>query len=124
MAAGRGRGFIAPMTHSPRNPKDLALAPVAVGIDKNVQRLRSKDTESGIEFELQLELDRPSFDNTRDERAARVLALAVRDVDMLGWSAAITEDGSGVRLTGGSVSLDISLGAVTQRFIDRMPVAV
>jgi hypothetical protein len=110
------------MTHSPKNAKDLALAPVAVGIDLNLQRLRSKDTESGVEFELQLELDRPSFDNTRDERAARVLALALRDVDMLGWSASITEDGSAVRLTGGSVTLDIALGAITQQFIDRMPV--
>lgn len=111
------------MTYSPKNPKDLVLAPVAAGIDRNLQRLRSKDTEFDVEFELQLELDRPSFDDTRDERAARVLALALRDVDMHGWSAAITEDGSAVRLTGGSVSLDISLGALTQQFIDRMPVA-
>jgi hypothetical protein len=111
------------VTHSPKTPKDLALAPVAVGIDLNLQRLRAKETQEGIEFELQLELDRPAFADTREERADRVLRVALRDVDMHGWAAAMTPDGSAVRITGGSVSLDVSVGAAAQRFIDVAPVA-
>ena len=40
----------------PRVPKDLALAPIAAGIDLNLQRLRDKEP-SEIGFELALELD-------------------------------------------------------------------
>jgi hypothetical protein len=108
---------------SPKTPKDLALAPVAAAIDANLQRLRTKSTATDIDFELQLELDRPSFEDTRDERAARVLAVALRDVDLFGWAAQITGDGSAVRLSGGSVSLDIAVGAAAQRFIEPAAVA-
>jgi hypothetical protein len=109
------------VTHTPKTPKDLALAPVAVGIDANLQRLRTR-SQDGIEFELQLELDRPPFDDTRAERADRVLRLALRGVDLHGWEAELTPDGSAVRITGGSVSLDIAVGAGATRFIDAAPV--
>jgi len=108
---------------SPKTPKDLALAPVAVAIDMNLRRLRSQTTLDGVEYELQLELDRPPYHDTREERAARVLDVALRDVDMFGWDAEMTPDGSAVRLTGGSVTLDISVGATVQRFIEGAPVA-
>ncbi len=39
------------MTIHPKTPTDLTLAPVAVGIDMNLQRLRDKSVE-GIEAEL------------------------------------------------------------------------
>ena len=111
------------MPLTPKSPKDLALAPVAAQIDQNLQRLREMPDDAGIDFELALELDKPEFEHTRDERAARVLAVALRGVDTHGWHAEITEDGSAVRLTGGSVSLDIALGAAVQHYI-QTPVAV
>lgn len=108
---------------TPKTPKDLALAPVAVAIDVNLRRLREQRSAERLEFELQLELNRPPATDSRDERAARVLAVALRDVELHGWSAAITDDGAAVRLSGGSVSLDISLGARAQHFIEAVPVA-
>jgi hypothetical protein len=101
----------------PKVPKDVALAPVAVGVDLNLQRLRSKPADE-IERELQLELDRAPVADNRGERAERVLALALREVDLHGWSAVITDDYAAVSLRGGSVSLDISLGAAVLHFIE------
>jgi len=101
----------------PKTAKDLALAPVAAGIDANLERLRDRGDKAHIEYELTLELNEPASTDDRDERAARVLALALRDIDLHGWDAAVTDDGSAIKLSGGSVSLQIALGAATQRFV-------
>jgi hypothetical protein len=107
------------MTH-PKNVKDLALAPVAAEIDHNLQRLRGKSPEE-IRYELELELDEPAKVDSRDSRAELVLALAVRNADLHGWTVTITDDASAVRLTGGSVSLDIALGAGATAFVGATP---
>jgi hypothetical protein len=109
------------MTH-PKNVRDLALAPVAAEVDHNLQRLRGKSGDE-IRYELELELDEPAKVNSRDTRAELVLALAVRGVDLRGWSAEITVDASAVRLSGGSVSLDIALGTSVTAFVGRLGVA-
>jgi hypothetical protein len=109
------------MTH-PKNVRDLALAPVAAEIDHNLQRLRGKSGDE-IRYELELELDEPAKVDSRDARAELVLALAVRGVDLRGWSTAITEDGSAVRLSGGSVSLDVALGTTVTAFVGQLAVA-
>jgi hypothetical protein len=105
------------MSLHPKTPKDLALAPVAAAIDANLERLRERPDDAQIEYELTLELNEPAEVDDRDERAARVLAVALRDVDLHGWDANVTDDGSAIRLSGGSVSLDIALGAAVQRFV-------
>jgi hypothetical protein len=110
------------MSLHPKTPKDLALAPVAAAIDANLERLRARQDDTTIEYELTLELNEPAETDDRDERAARVLAVALRDVDLHGWDAEVTDDGSAIRLSGGSVSLQIALGASVQRFVG--PVAV
>jgi hypothetical protein len=104
------------MSPLPHEAKDLALAPVAVEIDLKLQRLRAKSPKE-IQLELETELDRP-IPGDRDERAQRVLELALRYVNTRGWAAVITDDNSAVRLTGGTVSLDISVGAAVMRFIE------
>ena len=96
------------MTLHPRAGKDLVLAPVAAQIDLNLQRVRDCSHDE-IDHELLLELDRPAADDSPAERAARVLALAVRNVDLHGWKAEITDDAARLRLSGGSVSLDLGL---------------
>ena len=102
------------MTVHPKNHKDLLLAPVAVEIDLNLQRMRDCLPRE-VEAELELELDRPAMSREREERAELVLRQALRNVDMHGWSAAITDDGCRLRLQGGSVSLDLGLsGGITQ----------
>lgn len=105
------------MTLRPRVPTDLALAPVAAGIDLNLQRLRDK-AQHELVAEIGLELNDWVPGATREERAQQVLTVALRDVDLHGWAAEISEDGSRVHLSGGSVSLDIGLSAEILRYIE------
>ena len=106
------------MSLPPKVPRDLALAPVAAEVDLNLQRLRDIAPEE-IQAQLDLELDRPEMRHTRDERAARVLHVALRNVNMHHWSAEITPDGARLRLAGGSVTLDLGLSATLLRYIER-----
>jgi hypothetical protein len=103
------------MTIAPKESKDLALAPVAAAIDLNLQRLRGKSPQE-IDFELTLELNQPGG-GTVEERRVRVLQVALRDVDLHRWTAAITDDDSSLRLSGGSVSIDLGLGAPARAYI-------
>ena len=105
------------MTLRPRTPIDLTLAPVAAQLDMNLARLRDCPPEE-IDFQVALELDRPERTGTAQERADRVLAVAVRNVELHGWKPTITEDHCRLRLSGGSVTLDLGLSGVLMRYID------
>ncbi|HEY2650468.1 MAG TPA: hypothetical protein VGI50_01015 [Solirubrobacteraceae bacterium] len=104
------------MTIHPKQQKDLMLAPVAAEIDRNLQRMRDISARD-VEAELELELDRPAMSLDRDERAELVLRQALRDVELHGWTAAITDDGCRVHLDGGSVSIDLGLSAGISAYI-------
>jgi hypothetical protein len=104
------------MTVHPKNQKDLMLAPVAVEIDRNLQRLRV-DSPYDVLAELELELDRPAMRAERDERADLVLRQALREVDLHGWTATLSNDVSRVHLDGGSVSLDLGLSPAITTYI-------
>ena len=106
------------MALHPKVPKDIALAPVAAEIDLNLQRLRDKGLKE-LDSELQLELNGPPTPNTRDNRAAQVLRVAFRDVDPHGWEGSITDDACRLHLAGGSVTLDLGLGASVMQYIER-----
>ena len=99
-------------TPRPQAPRDLLLAPVAVAIDRNLEHLRALTGE-----EIALEFDYPGGHRTREDRAGYVLQAALRDVDTHHWSAEITADGARLRLTGGSVSLDLGLSRVLIAYI-------
>jgi hypothetical protein len=105
------------MTIHPKKQKDLLLAPVAVEIDQNLQRMRDR-SPTEVEAELELELDRPAMCGERDERVELVLRQALRNVDLHGWSAAITSDGSRLHLEGGSVSIDLGLSSGITGYIE------
>ena len=106
------------MTVHPKNQKDLMLAPVAVEIDRNLQRLRGASPYEVL-AELELELDRPAMCAEPSERAELVLRQALRDVDLHGWTATLTDDASRVHLDGGSVSIDLGLSpAITSYIIE------
>ncbi len=105
------------MTIHPKNQKDLLLAPVAVEIDLNLQRMRDRSALQ-VEAELELELDRPAMCAERGERAELILRQALRNVDLHGWSAAVTADASRIHLEGGSVSLDLGLSSGITRYIE------
>ncbi len=105
------------MTVRPRTPIDLALAPVAVEIDMNLAQLRDLPFDE-IGYRLDLALDRPESSGSVDERCERMIASAVRNVDLHGWEPCITADHARLRLSGGSASLDIGLSAEVTRYID------
>ena len=104
------------MTIHPKSHRDLMLAPVAAEIDLNLQRLRDRSLE-GVEAELELELDKPAMNIDREERAELVLRQALRDVELHGWIATISDDGCRIHLGGGSVSLDLGLSATITSYI-------
>jgi hypothetical protein len=100
----------------PKDPADFALAPVAVHIDQNLARIRDMTkTQIGDDLVLQLN-DLPDGDDP-DERAERVRAVALRLVDMHGWEAEITHDYARLRLTGGSVPVELGLSATIHDYI-------
>jgi hypothetical protein len=101
----------------PKQPKDLALAPVAASIDLNLQRLRDH-SPSQVEAVLELELDRPAKSVAREERAALILRQALRNVDLHGWTVEISDDSCRLHLQGGSVSIDLALGAGVTAYIE------
>jgi hypothetical protein len=104
------------MTIAPKEPKDLALAPVAAAIDMNLQRLRDKTPEE-IEYQLILETNEPAMAHSEDQRIERVMRIALHEVEMHHWTAAITDDHARLRLAGGSVSIDLGLSASLLRYI-------
>jgi hypothetical protein len=105
------------MTIYPKQQKDLMLAPVAAEIDLNLQRLRESSPQQVL-AELELELDRPAMCNDRDERAELVLRQALRNVELHGWTASITDDGCRLHLDGGSVSIELGLSVGIIRYIE------
>lgn len=104
------------MTIHPKRQRDLLLAPVAAEIDLNLQRLRGRSAHD-VGVVLELELDKRAMDVDRGERAELVLRQALRDVELHGWTAVITDDYSRIHLGGGSVSLDLGLSASVQQYL-------
>jgi hypothetical protein len=96
---------------------DLALAPVAAAIDLNLQGLRDLPIPE-LHRELGLRLDRPPIPNDRSERSREILRAALRNVDLHGWSGSISDDGSRLHLSGGSVSVDLGLSAGIMAYIE------
>lgn len=104
------------MTLHPRAPKDLLLAPVAAEIDLNLQRLRDK-TPGEIEDSLVMSFNLGDTDVGRAQREAWILDHALRSVELHHWQAEITADAARLRLSGGSVSLDLGLSATILDYI-------
>jgi len=104
------------MTLKPKRPTDLTLAPVAAEIDLNLQEIRDVPNDK-VEEAVALVLNTAPAD-TRDARAHQILEVAVRNVDLHGWTAAISDDSTRVLLRGGSVSLDIGLSGAVHDYIE------
>ena len=100
----------------PRTPKDLLLAPVAAEIDQNLSYLRDLDPK-GIDEHVILSANTDTAGADRARRAKWILDEATRGVEMHDWTAEITDDAARLRLSGGSVSLDIGLSASLLEYI-------
>ncbi|HUB75500.1 MAG TPA: hypothetical protein VL977_00520, partial [Solirubrobacteraceae bacterium] len=70
-----------------------------------------------IDADLALQLNDQPIRNDADERADRVRSAALRFVDMHGWEASVTHDYDRLRLTGGSVSIELGLGTALHDYI-------
>jgi hypothetical protein len=105
------------MTLRPKKPKDLMLAPLAAEIDLNLQDLRDL-TPDEIAGEVALRLNVLTSGSDRPKRAAWILACALWEVEMHDWQAEITDDSARLRLSGGSVTLDLGLSATIHRYIE------
>lgn len=100
----------------PKNPVDLALAPVAIHIDRNLSRIRDM-SPAAIDADLQRQLDSSPQREDANERCERVRELALRGIELHGWEAAVSYDWTRLRLSGGSVSIELGLSAAIRDYI-------
>jgi hypothetical protein len=108
------------MTLRPKTPKDLLLAPVAAEIDKNLTVLRDMSPgEIGDVLAIAFNADRAGAD--RAQRADRILDEARRGVELHAWKAEITDDAARLRLSGGSVSIELGLSPSIRSYIENGP---
>lgn len=107
----------------PTNIADLSLAPVLIGIERNLAWLRDS---SDLQYALAVELnDDDSFYHSPDERAERVRRCAVRDVDLHGWHVAPTQDMYGLAVSHGEFTVSVMLGRQLTGYVaDGCPAAV
>jgi hypothetical protein len=100
----------------PHSAADLALAPVLIGIERNLARLRNSDD---LEFELALELnDDDSFYSNSAERARRVVQGAIRNVDLHGWTVSPTPDEQGLTVSRGEYTVSLMLGLQLANYVE------
>jgi hypothetical protein len=100
----------------PHSAADLALAPVVIGIERNLAVLRDS---SDLRFELALELnDDDSFYPDEASRSHRILACATRNVDLHGWTVTFTADLQGLAVSHGQYSVSVMLGKQIANYIE------
>lgn len=92
----------------PTSIADLALAPVLIGIERNLARLRDSND---LQFELAVELnDDDSFYHSPRERAERLQRCATRGVDLHGWQVSPTDDLHGLDVAHGGFTVSVMFG--------------
>jgi hypothetical protein len=100
----------------PHSTADLALAPVLIGLERNLARLRDSDD---LEFELALELnDDASFYPDQADRARRIVKDVTRDVDLHGWTVSPTVDMQGLAVSHGQYTVSVMLGKSLANYIE------
>ncbi len=100
-------------TPHPHSAADLALAPVLIGLERNLERLRTCDN---LDFALALDLDDDDrWYHSPAERAHRIQRSAIRDLDLHGWAVLPTPDGYGLAVSHGQYRVPVMLG---QRLTD------
>ena len=100
----------------PHSVADLGLSPVLVNIERNLTRLRD---DKDLQFTLAVELnDVDSMYPTASDRARRVRAVAIRDVDLHGWAVAPTADLQGLAVTHGEYTVSIMLGRRLAEYVE------
>jgi hypothetical protein len=103
----------APLPHS---PADLSFAPVLIGIERNLARLRASDD---LDRALALDLnDDDGWYHGSDERALRVQRAALRGVDLHGLQVRPAPDRSGLEVSHGEYAVSLMFGRALTDYID------
>jgi hypothetical protein len=90
--------------------------PHSVNIERNLALLRDNED---LKFALAVELnDADSMYPTASDRARRIRAVAVRDVDLHGWAVTPTADLQGLAVTHGEYTVSIMLGRRLAEYVE------
>ena len=104
-------------TPHPHSVADLALAPVLIEIERNLNWLRDNDD---LQFRLALELnDNESRYRNAQERADRIARCAIRNVDLHGWDVRPTADLHGLAVRHGDYEVSLMLGRRLTRYVEQ-----
>ena len=102
-------------TPYPHSGSDLALAPVLIQLERNLELLR---TAGNIPFELALELnDTESLYATPESRAARVVRAATRNLNLHGLDVRPSADLNGLSVSHGEYRVSLMLGARLAEYV-------
>jgi hypothetical protein len=100
----------------PHSVADLALAPVIIGLEDNLARLRESDD---LESELATELnDDESFYPDEADRVRRILKAATRNVNLHDWTVSPTPDMQGLAVSHGQHTISIMFGKPLANYIE------
>lgn len=104
-------------TNHPHSTIDLALAPVLINIECNLQRLRTSDD---LRYALALELD-DSEDRYRSpiDRARRLHKAAVRNVNLHGLTVSPTGDLHGLEVAHAAYRVSVMLGKPLVDYVEQ-----
>jgi hypothetical protein len=100
----------------PHSVADLALAPVIIGLEDNLARLRGSDD---LESELASELnDNGSSYPEEADRLHRVLRAATHNVNLHGWAVSPTPDMEGLAMSHGQHKISVMFGKQLANYIE------
>jgi hypothetical protein len=100
----------------PHSVADLALAPVIIGLEDNLTRLRDSDD---LESELAAELkDDPGSCPGEADRLRRILKAATHNVNLHGWAVTSTPDMQGLAVSHGQHTISIMFGKQLANYIE------
>ncbi|HEU4513216.1 MAG TPA: hypothetical protein VFR87_08925 [Nocardioidaceae bacterium] len=99
----------------PHSGSDLALAPVLILIERNLEMLRSAED---VVFELALELnDIESLYQTPESRAERIVRAVTRNVNLHGLEVAPSPDLAGVTVSHKEYRVSLMLGTRLNAYV-------
>lgn len=108
-------------TNRPHSTIDLALAPVLINIEHNLQRLRTSDN---LMLALALELN-DIEDRYRSpiDRAGRLQEAAIRNVNLHGLTVRPTDDLHGLEVAHDEYRISVMLGKPLVEYVEHGPAA-
>ncbi len=100
----------------PHSPVDLAIAPVLIQVERNLDLLRRAER---LVVQLALDLDdTESFYQTPRSRAERIVRAATRNVSLHGLEVSPTADLQGLSVTHGEYRVSLMLGARLAAYVE------